>query len=128
MVCQANTSALHVVQEGGLNLWRKSAAGLALEIVDSVHQPATLSIGPCISRARCRWHPATLWIGVGCERHTSHALLERAVHQVLEDAGLALEAVAGLSSIEAKGDEPALLHMQAQHNWPLRLQLSLIHI
>ena len=122
MVCQANTSALHAVQEGGLNLWRKSAAGLALEIVDSVNQPPTLSIGPRISRARCRWHPATLWIGVGCERHTSHALLERAVHQVLEVAGLALEAVAGLSSIEAKGDEPALLRMQAQHNWPLRLQ------
>ena len=71
--------------------------------------------------AACRWHPATLWIGIGCERNTSVGLVERAVASALARASLAPEAVAGISSIDAKADEPALLHLSEQHGWPFRL-------
>lgn len=69
----------------------------------------------------CRWHPPQLWLGVGCERGTALSLLEQAVDDALTGVGLALEAVAGLASLELKGDEPALLALSQSRDWPLRL-------
>ena len=69
----------------------------------------------------CRWHPPCLWLGIGCERGTDLALLERLVMEGLAAAQLAAEAVAGLASIDRKGDEPALLELAASRGWPLRL-------
>ncbi|MCT0225450.1 precorrin-3B C(17)-methyltransferase [Synechococcus sp. CS-1328] len=69
----------------------------------------------------CRWHPPTLWLGIGCERNTSSSLLERLVTRGLSSTGLAREAVAGLGSIDRKGDEPALLELAERHGWSLRL-------
>ena len=69
----------------------------------------------------CHWHPPVLWLGVGCERDTSPALIERLVTQTLAEAGLAEEAVAGMASIDRKGDEAALLELAQRRGWPLRL-------
>jgi cobalt-precorrin 5A hydrolase/precorrin-3B C17-methyltransferase len=69
----------------------------------------------------CRWHPPCLWLGIGCERGTDLALLERLVVEGLAAAQLAVAAVAGLASIDRKGDEPALLELAAKRGWPLRL-------
>ncbi len=69
----------------------------------------------------CRWHPPCLWLGIGCERGTDLALLERLGVQGLAGAQLAAAAVAGLASIDRKGDEPALLELAARRGWPLRL-------
>ena len=68
----------------------------------------------------CRWHPPALWLGIGCERNTSRSLLERAIRRALERQGLAEQAVAGLASAERKADEPALLELSEQQDWPLR--------
>ncbi|WP_409996430.1 precorrin-3B C(17)-methyltransferase [Cyanobium sp. Aljojuca 7D2] len=68
----------------------------------------------------CRWHPPSLWLGLGCERNTSLSLLERLVDQTLAELQLAPEAVAGLASIDRKADEPALLALAAQRQWPVR--------
>ncbi|WP_235299981.1 cobalamin biosynthesis protein [Synechococcus sp. GFB01] len=50
----------------------------------------------------------------------------------LASAGLAPEAVAGLASIDRKGDEPALLELAAKRQWPLQLfaapQLSAVAV
>lgn len=81
---------------------------------------AALVIG-ARSGAGCRWHPPSLWLGIGCERDTSLPVLERLVAEGLEQQGLAPEAVAGLASIDRKGDEPALLALAEQRGWPLRL-------
>ena len=75
----------------------------------------------CSSGSGCRWHPPQLWIGVGCERGSSLALLSQAVENSLQTVGLAPEAVAGLASLELKGDEPALLALAAEKQWPLKL-------
>ena len=69
----------------------------------------------------CRWHPPVLWLGLGCERNSSESLLERLVDGCLASAGLAPEAVAGLASVDRKGDEPALLALARRRGWPLRL-------
>jgi cobalt-precorrin 5A hydrolase/precorrin-3B C17-methyltransferase len=79
-----------------------------------------LVISPAMGEG-CRWHPPVLWLGLGCERNSSPSLLARLVERSLAAEGLALEAVAGLASVDRKGDEPALLALAEQHGWPLRL-------
>ena len=105
-------------QEAGLDHWRQLAATAALEQLDSGDDGLVISprLGP-----GCRWHPPCLWLGIGCERDTSLSLLERLVDQTLAAHGLAPEAVAGLASIDRKGDEPALLQLAERRGWPLRL-------
>ena len=68
----------------------------------------------------CQWHPATLWIGIGCERNTSLSLVEKAITEALATAGLAKEAVAGIASAERKSDEPALQKLSQTRAWPFR--------
>jgi cobalt-precorrin 5A hydrolase/precorrin-3B C17-methyltransferase len=75
----------------------------------------------CNSGGGCRWHPPQLWIGLGCERGSSLPLLQQAVERSLSASQLAPEAVAGLASLELKGDEPALLALAAERQWPLKL-------
>ncbi len=121
MISQAAGQPLNVLQQSGTALWRNSSAGQNLGLAAESDNRCTLAIGPRVDEAPCRWHPATLWIGLGCERFSSLGLLARAVDQALETAGMAKEAVAGISSIEAKGDEPALLMFCEERGWPLRL-------
>ena len=121
MISQASGQTLTVQQQSGTALWRNSAAGQNFGFAAENNNSFALAIGPRADGAPCRWHPATLWIGIGCERFSSLELIERAVDQALETAGMAKEAVAGISSIEAKGDEPALLMFSEQRGWPLRL-------
>jgi cobalt-precorrin 5A hydrolase/precorrin-3B C17-methyltransferase len=111
---------LPVLQEAGSRRWRQLEA--ADQLVD--WEPGSGEQPQLIVSARrgggCRWHPPCLWLGIGCERHTSLALLERLVDEQLQAAGLASEAVAGLASINRKADEPALLELAQQRQWPLR--------
>ena len=111
---------LTVLQEAGSRRWRQLQAADGLE----TWQPGTETPPQLRVTARrgsgCRWHPPCLWLGIGCERHTSLALLERLVDQHLQAAGLASEAVAGLASINRKADEPALLELARRRQWPVR--------
>ena len=113
-------------QEEGTALWQglEAAGNFRTEGGEAdgsqAYGEAALVIGPR-GGAGCRWHPPSLWLGIGCERDTSLAVLERLVAEGLEQQGLAREAVAGLASIDRKGDEPALLALAEQHGWPLRL-------
>ena len=107
-----------VLQEAGLRLWRDlNGAALLASGGDQGSQP--LVISPRLGEG-CRWHPPCLWLGIGCERDTDLAVLERLVEDTLATHGLAPQAVAGLASIERKADEPALLALASQRGWPLR--------
>ncbi|MBF2080306.1 MAG: precorrin-3B C(17)-methyltransferase [Synechococcales cyanobacterium T60_A2020_003] len=66
------------------------------------------------------WHPRLLWIGIGCERGTSQALITQAIQQTLVKAGLAERAIAGLATIDLKADEVGLLGYCEHTNLPLR--------
>ena len=120
--------ALAVAQEGGDERWQglEAARGMAPQasapaMAISVHQGEG-----------CRWHPPLLWLGVGCERHTSLSLLEELVDSTLAAGGFAPQAVAGLASCTRKGDEDALLALASRRGWPLRLytaeQLSAVAV
>ena len=105
-----------VHQSSGSPSWLDLSTAL-----EAAEQPegANLWIGPS-SEGSCRWHPACLWLGVGCERNTSLSLVRRAIRETLTGAGLAPEAVAGLASADRKADEAALLQLSAENGWPFR--------
>ena len=110
-----------VHQDGGSQLWRNlNAASGLMPQADGSPNPTALIISPRRGPG-CRWHPPCLWLGIGCERGTSLSVIERQVEHVLDDHGLALTAIAGLASIDRKGDEQALLDLSERHGWPLRL-------
>jgi cobalt-precorrin 5A hydrolase/precorrin-3B C17-methyltransferase len=99
-----------------------AAAASADPSADAAAAPAVLTLRIDHRAGEgCRWHPPVLWLGLGCERHSSESLLERLVVETLAGAGLAEAAVAGLASAERKGDEPALLALAERRGWPLRL-------
>jgi len=77
-----------------------------------------LVIGPRLGRG-CRWHPPSLWLGMGCERDTPLSVLERLVDETLPKHGLAIQAVAGLATVDRKADEPALQALCERHGWRL---------
>lgn len=66
------------------------------------------------------WHPRVLWVGLGCERHTPLPVLEAALRRALDQENLAVEAIAGLTSLDLKHDEPALLALAQRLQVPLR--------
>lgn len=57
---------------------------------------------------RLVFHPARLAVGVGCERGAEGAEIEALIRDTLAGAGLALEAVAALVSVDLKADEAGL--------------------
>ncbi|MFM7264059.1 MAG: cobalt-precorrin 5A hydrolase, partial [Cyanobium sp.] len=126
MARAASGAPIAVAQESGQPLWRGlPAAADLVEAGAAPLQPEALAATPLMVSHRrgpgCRWHPPTLWLGLGCERDTSESLLERLVATALQEHDLAPEAVAGLASVTLKGDEPALLALAARRGWPLRL-------
>lgn len=114
---------VRVRQESGTSLWQQVEAAQRMDL--SVFQgpdpgtdgkDADLVIGPRLGGG-CRWHPPSLWLGMGCERDTSLAVLERLVEETLQKHGLAIEAVAGLATVDRKADEPALGCLAERHGW-----------
>ena len=69
---------------------------------------------------RLVFHPATLVVGVGCERGADAEEVLALVRATLQEAGLAEAAVAALVSIDLKADEPALHAAAAALGVPLR--------
>lgn len=70
---------------------------------------------------RLVFHPAVLAVGVGCERGAEAAEIEALVRDTLAEAGLALEAVAALVSVDLKADEAGLQAAARALDLPLRV-------
>jgi cobalt-precorrin 5A hydrolase len=67
------------------------------------------------------YRPKSLVLGIGCDRGTPAALVERGVYKLLDEAGLAPASVKAIATIDKKGDEPALLQLSERFGWPLLL-------
>ena len=70
-------------------------------VVVDVHVPG--------ERSRLVLHPRVLSVGIGCRRGVTEEEVTHALQTVLKDHDLALEAVAGLASIDLKSNEQGLL-------------------
>ncbi|TVT52358.1 MAG: cobalamin biosynthesis protein [Azoarcus sp. PHD] len=56
-------------------------------------------------------------LGLGCDRGTPFETLARAVNEALAAAGVGLDAVSAVASIDLKADEPGLALLAAVHGW-----------
>lgn len=119
----AQRQGMALVQESGSTCWRATAAAARLQPADPLPpgQPWLYIGHRSATGATAHWHPPVLWLGLGCERHTHQAVLEAAVEKSLVSAGLAAAAVAGVASLDRKGDEPGLLALCQQRQWPLKV-------
>jgi cobalamin biosynthesis protein CbiG len=60
-----------------------------------------------------------LVIGIGCQRGTPAALIERAIDDALARHGLDAARVCALATIDRKRDERGLLAFAARRDWPI---------
>lgn len=66
-------------------------------------------------------HPATVTIGVGCERGASFKDLLDLVESALKEVGLSANSVACIASTSVKGDEPAIVRLAEHLEVPFRV-------
>lgn len=119
----AQRQGMALVQESGSPSWRATAAAERLQPADPLPpgEPWLYVGHRTATGATAHWHPPVLWLGLGCERHTHPLVLEAAVEKSLVSAGLAAAAVAGVASLDRKSDEPGLLALCQQRQWPLKI-------
>ena len=123
---QARGEILRFDQVSGSDLWQASDAtqGTFQKVSSTnISRLTNLDIGPDSNRS-CSWHPATLWIGIGCERNTSENLFKRALLEAFTAANLSLHAVAGVATIVLKEDEPSLVKLSSDRRWPVKFFTS----
>ncbi len=132
----ASQSPVQILQEAGSTLWQKHLPkdhpfqfGFP-EFEDREAtakprgrvwiSPIQRTFAPDAELPKVQWHPRVLWIGVGCERDTSKALIEQAVVETCRKNHLAIGAIAGIATIDLKADEVGLVELAKERNWPMR--------
>ncbi|MBE9145660.1 precorrin-3B C(17)-methyltransferase [Planktothrix mougeotii] len=120
----ARGEQVNVLQDGGSTLWQTT---LPPDHPFDFTPNSDAKFHICISSQRrvsnttqVQWFPRVLWVGVGCERNTPRALIEKAIEQALQQYHLAEEAIAGIATLDIKGDEAGLVELCEARNWPLR--------
>lgn len=63
--------------------------------------------------------PKTLWVGIGCQRHSSRSLIELAIAQVCQRHHLLETAIAGIATLDRKADESGLVEYCRDRHFPL---------
>lgn len=58
-------------------------------------------------------------LGVGCDRGASRETLEKAITEALKEISGDPSGVAGMASIDRKSDEPAIVDLARERDWPL---------
>ena len=67
------------------------------------------------------YRPPILVAGMGCKRGVPASELRTALETTLREAGLALDSVAALATVDLKADEPGLQTLAAELNVPLKI-------
>ena len=132
----AREASVQVIQEAGSTLWQDhlpenhSFQFDFPEVVDRATVPepkARVWISPIQRRfapessfPKVQWHPRVLWVGIGCERGTSKALIDWGISQVFQANHLAEAAIAGIATIDLKADEVGLVEFCRDRDLPLR--------
>jgi cobalt-precorrin 5A hydrolase len=65
------------------------------------------------------YRPKSLVLGLGCDRNTPPDLIARGVEHVLAQNALSPKSVRALASIDKKSDEPGLLELSRERDWPI---------
>ncbi|MDX2099906.1 MAG: cobalamin biosynthesis protein, partial [Leptolyngbyaceae cyanobacterium bins.59] len=134
----ARREPVQVIQEAGSNLWQSHLPtehsfhfGFPEHTATQKPEPVAFKgrvwISP-IQRTfaeetdlpKVQWHPRVLWVGVGCERNTPRSVIEAAIQQACRTSHLSELAIAGIATLDRKGDEPGLLELCQDRSWPLK--------
>jgi cobalt-precorrin 5A hydrolase / precorrin-3B C17-methyltransferase len=119
----AHGKSITVFQSAGTSLWQKglsahhpfqnAAHTEVAQVVIATTKPSSSTI------EQVYWHPRVLWVGIGCERGTAQSLIAEAIQQTMLQHDLAMEAIAGVATLDLKEDEPGLLEFCHITNLPL---------
>lgn len=120
----ARHGAVQIQQKTGTTLWQQGLPATHPFRFEPLPNPDAqvwidYRVAPSAPYPTVAWHPRVLWVGLGCERGTSLAWVEAALTQVLTAQGLAREAIAGIATLDRKGDEVAFLQLCEQGDYPL---------
>lgn len=63
--------------------------------------------------------PKIFWVGIGCQRHSSRALIELAIAQARQSHHIPEAAIAGIATLDRKADEPGLVEYCRDRHLPL---------
>ena len=63
--------------------------------------------------------PKNLWVGIGCQRHSSRLLIEMAIAQVCQSHHLLETAIAGIATLDRKAHEAGLVEYCRDRHLPL---------
>jgi len=88
------------------------------EVSHSIY--CTIAKAPTEEDKSLVYHPTVVAVGIGCERGASAADIKSLLFASLEEAGIALEAVAVLVSIDVKMDEIGLHQLAQELGLPVR--------
>jgi len=121
----ANGEPVEVLQEAGTTLWQKHLPPKHLfSFTPTQHSQATIYISEYKRDPegvpQVHWHPRVLWLGIGCVRGTSRHLIEKAITLVCQDYNLAVEAIAGVGTIDIKADEEGIIELCHSYHWPFK--------
>jgi cobalt-precorrin 5A hydrolase/precorrin-3B C17-methyltransferase len=124
----ANGKPVEVIQEVGSTLWQKVLPDTHPFVWQGVNEPQariwiSITQGQWQTKADCpqvQWHPRLLWVGIGCVRGTSQALIHQAIEQVFQSSQLTQKAIAGIATIDIKADEIGLLAFCDAQQFPLK--------
>lgn len=79
----------------------------------------TDEVAPPTDLPRVVLNPPSLVAGLGCNAGTSAAALGALLRRSLADAGLAIESLGAIASVDAKADEPGLVELAADLGVPI---------
>jgi len=124
----AQQKPVHVIQTTGSTLWQAHLPAehpfLFATAIEEMANTPTVWISEKVLGDRTApigcWHPRVLWVGIGCERGTPASVIASGIQTVFQQQQLALEAIAGIATIDLKADEIGLLEACQQQELPLR--------
>ena len=91
--------------------WQPGFTGITLHVTETRAEGSATDL---------IYHPKTLVMGLGCERHAAPSELIALAEQVLSDNGLSPASLAAVTSIDLKADEAAIHAVAAYFGIPAR--------
>jgi cobalt-precorrin 5A hydrolase / precorrin-3B C17-methyltransferase len=91
--------------------WQPGFTGITLHVTETRTEGSATDL---------IYHPKTLVMGLGCERHAAPSELIALAEQVLSDNGLSPTSLAAVTSIDLKADEAAIHAVAAHYGIPAR--------
>ena len=91
--------------------WQPGFTGITLHVTETLTEGSATDL---------IYHPKTLVMGLGCERHAAPSELIALAEQVLSDNGLSPASLAAVTSIDLKADEAAIHAVAAYFGIPAR--------